>query len=91
MQYFQKFCFLLGDEQGPSGSIEGQHRSGRSGDPGGRGDPDDYYYEVWLYYTHFNYKISIILINDNQPKNKFIRLFSRFYRPNKLSNTWWIQ
>ena len=46
MQYFQKFCFLLGDEQGPSGSIEGQHRSGRSGDPGGRGDPDDYYYEV---------------------------------------------
>ena len=43
---FPKLCFLLGDEQGPSGSIEGQHRSGRSGDPGGRGDPDDYYYEV---------------------------------------------
>jgi len=36
----------LGDEQGPSGSIEGHSRGGRSGDAGGRGDPDDYYYEV---------------------------------------------
>ena len=42
-------CFVFeGDEQGPSGSIEGHglRASGRSGDPGGRGDPDDYYYEV---------------------------------------------
>ena len=40
------FSFIIGDEQGPSGSIEGHSRGGRSGDAGGRGDPDDYYYEV---------------------------------------------
>ena len=39
---------MLGDEPGPSGSIDGHglRLSGRSGDPGGRGDADDYYYEV---------------------------------------------
>ena len=43
------FSFIIGDEQGPSGSIEGHSRGGRSGDAGGRGDPDDYYYEVRWY------------------------------------------
>ena len=45
----QSFSFYTGDEPGPSGNIEGHglRSSGRSGDPGGRGDADDYYYEVW--------------------------------------------
>ena len=45
------YLFSLGDEPGPSGSIDGHgiRLSGRSGDQGGRGDSDDYYYEVCLY------------------------------------------
>lgn len=47
--YFNNtYLFFKGDDPGPSGSIEGHglRSSGRSGDPGGRGDADDYYYEV---------------------------------------------
>ena len=45
---YNHHCYCCqGDEPAPSGSIEGHGlRGGRSGDPGGRGDPDDYYYEV---------------------------------------------